>query len=262
MVVSYSTDQVFAAESGEDMARHQIRFLNDQAYANPEGMAPFADASNPDLAVEFMDFMLRPEVQAEIAVRNVQFPATTTAELPEDFAQYAQEPPEAVTFGTTAQGSVSGWISDWERQFASNYDDGRGPRFRRRRGWCRRRKRDGRRAHPHAPPERRAIAMEPRNRRARGRPIGRLGIFSTRWRQSLSTASSSTAAGRDGCSSRLRSVRPGSPRGCSLANKWEPSSRASCRRTGGWASSASRLRRPSQPLPASPSACRLVSARS
>ncbi|MFK8214857.1 thiamine ABC transporter substrate-binding protein [Haloferax volcanii] len=120
MVVSYSTDQVFAAESGEDMARHQIRFLNDQAYANPEGMAPFADASNPDLAVEFMDFMLRPEVQAEIAVRNVQFPATTTAELPEDFAQYAQEPPEAVTFSyDRLQNNLSDWTDAWAREFAS-----------------------------------------------------------------------------------------------------------------------------------------------
>ncbi|MBC9984850.1 thiamine ABC transporter substrate-binding protein [Haloferax sp. AS1] len=120
MVVSYSTDQVFAAESGEDMARHQIRFLNDQAYANPEGMAPFADASNPDLAVEFMDFMLRPEVQAEIAVRNVQFPATTTSELPEDFAQYAQEPPEAVTFSyDRLQNNLSDWTDAWAREFAS-----------------------------------------------------------------------------------------------------------------------------------------------
>ncbi|WP_042665315.1 thiamine ABC transporter substrate binding subunit [Haloferax sp. ATB1] len=119
MVVSYSTDQVYAAESGEDMAKHQIRFLNDQGYANPEGMAPFADASNPDLAAEFMDFMLRPEVQAEIAVRNVQFPATTTAELPEDFAQYAQEPPEAVTFSyDRLQDNLSDWTDAWAREFA------------------------------------------------------------------------------------------------------------------------------------------------
>ncbi|ELZ73727.1 ABC transporter substrate-binding protein [Haloferax prahovense DSM 18310] len=119
MVVSYSTDQVFAAEAGEDMAKHQIRFLNDEGYANPEGMAHFADASNPDLAAEFMDFMLRPEVQAEIAVRNVQFPATTTAELPEDFAQYAQEPPEAVTFSyDRLQNNLSDWTDAWAREFA------------------------------------------------------------------------------------------------------------------------------------------------
>ncbi|KAB1187126.1 MULTISPECIES: thiamine ABC transporter substrate binding subunit [Haloferax] len=120
MVVSYSTDQVYASQSGEDLAKHQIRFLNDQGYANPEGMATFADATQPDLATEFMDFVLRPEVQAEIAVRNVQFPATTTAELPEDFAQYAQEPPEAVTFSyDRLRDNLSEWTDAWAREFAS-----------------------------------------------------------------------------------------------------------------------------------------------
>ncbi|KAB1192872.1 thiamine ABC transporter substrate-binding protein [Haloferax sp. MBLA0076] len=120
MVVSYSTDQVYANQSGEDLAKHQIRFLNDQGYANPEGMAAFADATEPDLATEFMDFVLRPEVQAEIAVRNVQFPATTNAELPEDFAQYAHEPPEAVTFAyDRLKDNLSDWTDAWAQEFAS-----------------------------------------------------------------------------------------------------------------------------------------------
>ncbi|WP_416838193.1 thiamine ABC transporter substrate-binding protein [Haloferax sp. DFSO52] len=120
MVVSYSTDQVYANESGADMAKHQIRFLNDQGYANPEGMAPFADATEPGLASEFMDFVLRPDVQAEIAVRNVQFPATTTAELPEEFAKFAQEPPEAVTFSyDRLKDNLSDWTDAWAREFAS-----------------------------------------------------------------------------------------------------------------------------------------------
>ncbi|NLV14804.1 thiamine ABC transporter substrate-binding protein [Haloarcula argentinensis] len=121
MVVSYSTDQVFADQNDANMEKHQIRFLNDQGYANPEGMAVFDGADTPDLAREFMSFLLRPEIQGEIAVRNVQFPATESADLPEDYAKLAQEPPEPVTFGyDELKGSVSGWISDWERQFASN----------------------------------------------------------------------------------------------------------------------------------------------
>ncbi len=52
MVVSYSTDQVYAHESGEDLAKHQLRFLNDQGYANPEGMAVFEGPDTPDLARE------------------------------------------------------------------------------------------------------------------------------------------------------------------------------------------------------------------
>ena len=121
MVVSYSTDQVFADMEGANLEEHQIRFLNDQAYATPEGMAVFADADEPDLAREFMSFMLEPAVQGEIAQRNVAFPATDTAELPDDYAELAQEPAEPVTFTyDQLQGSLDGWITAWERQYASN----------------------------------------------------------------------------------------------------------------------------------------------
>ncbi len=124
MVVSYSTDQVYANRSDQDMDRHQIRFLNDQAYANPEGMAQFASTDSPDLAQSFMEFVLRPEVQAEIAVRNVQFPAITDAEFGEEHAeyeQYAQVPPEAVSFTyDELRGNLQGWIEEWSRQIASN----------------------------------------------------------------------------------------------------------------------------------------------
>lgn len=121
MVVSYSTDQVFASQEGADLDEHQIRFLNDEGYANPEGMAAFADANEPELAREFMAFLLRPEIQGEIAQRNVQFPAVDDADLPEEYAQYAHEPPTAVTFGydELAEG-LDEWVSGWERQFAGN----------------------------------------------------------------------------------------------------------------------------------------------
>ncbi|RLM68342.1 thiamine ABC transporter substrate binding subunit [Halorubrum sp. Atlit-26R] len=121
MVVSYSTDQVFADMEGQDLDKHQIRFLNDQAYANPEGMAVFADADEPDLARRFMSFMLEPAVQGEIAQRNVAFPATDGAELPSDYAELAQEPADPVTFTyDELQGSVDAWVEAWERQFAGN----------------------------------------------------------------------------------------------------------------------------------------------
>jgi thiamine transport system substrate-binding protein len=121
MVVSYSTDQVFADQEGANLEEHQVRFLNDQGYANPEGMAVFADSDRPEAARQFMSFMLRPEIQGEIAVRNVQFPATDNAAVPDDYAELAQEPPEPVTFTyEELQGQVDGWIEDWERQFAGN----------------------------------------------------------------------------------------------------------------------------------------------
>ncbi|WP_257300737.1 thiamine ABC transporter substrate binding subunit [Haloarchaeobius sp. FL176] len=123
MVVSYSTDQVFANEDDLPMNRHQIGFLEDQGYANPEGMAVVEDSGNVDLATDFFDFMLRGETQTEIAVRNVQFPAVTEdqVDLDDSFAQYAHRPPEAVSFDYEAlEGNLSGWVDEWARTIASN----------------------------------------------------------------------------------------------------------------------------------------------
>ena len=121
MVVSYSTDQVFYHGEDVDMSRHQIGFLNDQGYANPEGMAQFADSDDPELARAFMSFMLTEEAQAEIATRNVQFPAVEGIEPGGEFGEYALEPPEAVTFGyDELAGTVDEWIDDWARQVVSN----------------------------------------------------------------------------------------------------------------------------------------------
>ncbi|MFW5978009.1 MAG: thiamine ABC transporter substrate-binding protein [Halohasta sp.] len=121
MVVSYSTDQVYYHGDDVDSSRHQIGFLNDQGYANPEGMAQFADSDSPELAREFMSFMLTEEAQAEIAVRNVQFPAVEGVDPGGDFGEYALEPPEVVTFGyNELAGNVDGWVDEWARQVVSD----------------------------------------------------------------------------------------------------------------------------------------------
>ncbi len=121
MVVSYSTDQVFYHGEDVDMSRHQVGFLDDQGYANPEAMALFADADAPDLGRLFMDFVLRPESQAGIAVRNVQFPAVEGVDPGEEFSQYAYEPPEPVTFTyDDLVGNVSEWVDEWSRLVASS----------------------------------------------------------------------------------------------------------------------------------------------
>jgi thiamine transport system substrate-binding protein len=120
MVVSYSTDQVYYNDE-DQLPRHQVGFLNDEGYANPEAVARFADTDQPELAAEFVEFMLTDEAQQNIAVNNVQFPATTTAELPEEYAQYAYEPPEPVTFTyDELAGNVDEWIEAWARQVATN----------------------------------------------------------------------------------------------------------------------------------------------
>ncbi len=119
IVVSYSTDQVYANRYDQDMQKHQVGFLDDQGYATPEGMARFADSDQPDLAAAFMDFMLTERVQSKIPVLNVTFPATTTADPPEGFQEFAQTPPEVV--GHTYEelsGSLDTWVEQWAQEIA------------------------------------------------------------------------------------------------------------------------------------------------
>ncbi|WP_135821867.1 thiamine ABC transporter substrate-binding protein [Halostella litorea] len=121
MVVSYSTDQVYANRYDQDMSRHQVAFPNGQGYANPEGMAVFEASDSPALGFEFLDFVLSPAVQGEIAVRNVQLPATDHADLDSEFDEYALEPDETVMFDyETLSGSLDGWVSEWAREIAGN----------------------------------------------------------------------------------------------------------------------------------------------
>jgi thiamine transport system substrate-binding protein len=119
MVVSYSTDPVYANRQDEDLSKHQVGFLNDQGYANPEGMAKFADTDAPELAEAFMDFVLSKRAQTKIAQLNVQFPATDWAPLSEEFQQYAEVPEEPVTFTyEELQGNLDDWVDSWARQIA------------------------------------------------------------------------------------------------------------------------------------------------
>ena len=120
MVVSYSTDQVFYGADA-DLTRHQVGFIEGEGYANPETMARFADTDRPALARLFMDFVLQPDHQGQVAERNVQFPAVTDAQLDETFSELAKEPPEAVTFTyDQLQGNVDEWTDAWARRVVGN----------------------------------------------------------------------------------------------------------------------------------------------
>ncbi|WP_435155749.1 thiamine ABC transporter substrate-binding protein [Haladaptatus sp. DFWS20] len=121
IVVSYSTDQVYANRSGADMKKHQIGFLNGQGYANPEGMAKFADTDNSQLADAFLEFMLSKKAQSKIPTLNVQFPATDWADPGNEFEKYAKAPEKPITYSyDELKGNIEGWVEQWARQIASN----------------------------------------------------------------------------------------------------------------------------------------------
>ncbi|ELY97990.1 thiamine ABC transporter substrate-binding protein [Natrialba asiatica] len=114
LVVSYSTDRVAASAADRDLRRHRIAPLNGTGYRQTEGVALFADATRTDLAYEFVDLLLSSAAQAELATRNVQFPAVDPqfVDLDDRFPRYAQEPPETVTLGyDDLRGELDGWLA-------------------------------------------------------------------------------------------------------------------------------------------------------
>lgn len=120
IVVSYSTDQVYAHREGKNLKKHQVGFLDGQGYANPEGMAKFADTDNSKLADAFLEFMLSKKAQSKIPTLNVQFPATDWAAPGKEFEKYAKAPDKPVTYSyDQLKGNVEGWVDAWARQIAS-----------------------------------------------------------------------------------------------------------------------------------------------
>jgi len=121
MVVSYSTDQVYAANQNQDMARHQVGFPNDQGYAYVDGLAKFATTERDTPVRRFAEFMLDPTVQQETAVKNVGIPTVSNASLPEEFQQYAHVPDDPVQLSyDVLEESMDEWRDAWVRQVASN----------------------------------------------------------------------------------------------------------------------------------------------
>jgi len=120
IVVSYSTDQVYAANENQDMRRHQIGFPNDQGYAYVDGLGKFATTDRPELVRTFANFMLDPAVQRKTAVKNVGIPTVSNASLPKEFQQYAHVPddPVQLSYDVLSQ-HMTEWRDAWAKQVAS-----------------------------------------------------------------------------------------------------------------------------------------------
>jgi thiamine transport system substrate-binding protein len=120
VVVSFSTDQVFAERFDEPMSKHQVAFPNDQGYTYIEGTAAFAGTENADLVEAFMSFMLSPEVQVEVAKRNVGLTVVENAALPDDLGALVYEPDDPVNVGyDRLSANIDTWLDEWSQQIAT-----------------------------------------------------------------------------------------------------------------------------------------------
>ncbi|WP_369729030.1 thiamine ABC transporter substrate-binding protein [Natrarchaeobius versutus] len=126
MVVSYSTDRIGANLTDRNLDRHQVATLEGEGYENVEGVAIFAETERRELAYEFVDFVFSSEAQAEIAVRNAQFPAIEDEYLGlgTEFTAFARQPEEPVRFTyDELREQLAGWLEAWDDEFGEQLED-------------------------------------------------------------------------------------------------------------------------------------------
>jgi thiamine transport system substrate-binding protein len=114
MVVSYSTSPAYHL-AYEDSDRYKALYINDTAYAQIEIAGIVDGAENRRNAERFIDFILSPSFQSEIALNQIMYPVHPDVELPESF-QELPEPGNTVALDAQrVQENVETWLDEWER---------------------------------------------------------------------------------------------------------------------------------------------------
>ncbi|TYL54858.1 thiamine ABC transporter substrate-binding protein [Nocardioides sp. BGMRC 2183] len=92
IVLSYDTSPAFTVEDGETTTAA----LLDTCFRQVEYAGVLEGAQNPDGARAVVDWLLSPEVQAELPTSMYVFPVDQEAELPKDWAAFAEQPESTV----------------------------------------------------------------------------------------------------------------------------------------------------------------------
>ena len=79
-----------------------------------EFVGVLAGAKQPELARQFVDYMLDITFQQDIPLQMFVYPANSNAALPELFTTYAQTPEEPATLDPAAiEANREAWIEGW-----------------------------------------------------------------------------------------------------------------------------------------------------
>jgi len=115
IVLSFSTDTAYSVIEGGS-ARYKVMLLNNQGYRNIYLMGIVRGTDKIELAKEFLNFVLSPEVQERIPTTEWMFPANPEALLPVEFYQYAVVPPQPVMLSPEEVGeNLERWLREWAR---------------------------------------------------------------------------------------------------------------------------------------------------
>ncbi|MEQ5834286.1 thiamine ABC transporter substrate binding subunit [Marinobacter sp. NFXS9] len=113
MVLSYSTSPAYHM-AVDKTDRYQAAAFDEGHYLQVEVAARLRNSPHPELAQQFLAFMLTPAFQREIPLKNVMYPATDLGnELPAVFSRLI-EPARTLYFDPqTVADHRKAWIDEW-----------------------------------------------------------------------------------------------------------------------------------------------------
>ncbi|WP_202980300.1 thiamine ABC transporter substrate binding subunit [Marinobacter fonticola] len=113
MVLSYSTSPAYHM-AVDNTERYQAVAFDEGHYLQVELAARVRTSEHPELARQFLEFMLTPAFQAAIPLKNVMYPATDLGEQLPDVFERLIDPPQTLYFepDAVAEGRKQ-WIDEW-----------------------------------------------------------------------------------------------------------------------------------------------------
>ncbi|MFT7681300.1 MAG: thiamine transport system substrate-binding protein [Moritella dasanensis] len=119
MVLSYTTSPAYHMIAEKEFKYKAVEFTEGH-YQQTEVVARLKDAANPELADQFMKFVLSPAFQDVIATGNWMLPAKQASALPSEFDQLIS-PAKTIEFTPeeVAQSRKS-WVKEWRNAITNN----------------------------------------------------------------------------------------------------------------------------------------------
>ncbi len=117
LVVSYASSpsaEVFFADPPVETAPTSAIVAPDTCFRQVEFAGVLANASNPEGAQQFIDFLLSDAFQADMPLQMFVFPVIPTVPLPDVFAEYAAIPDSPILMPIAAiDANREQWLSAW-----------------------------------------------------------------------------------------------------------------------------------------------------
>ncbi len=112
LVLSYASSPPSEVPEGSDTA--PTGALLDTCFRQVEYAGVLAGAANPEGAQQVVDWLLGPEVQADLPGSMYVYPVDSSVELPEAWSEFAPQPAEPLTLGPALiSENRDAWIERW-----------------------------------------------------------------------------------------------------------------------------------------------------